>query len=143
MKTIMQALGISFIIHIIYFSLTLIVSYLQTRNYNPSIANGWTEVEMPQNEVVFGTVGSPFFMLLSFIGVALISVFFIFFFGKVIHLKRGESGLNTSVLNVYNSKALCKVTARWTSGSGKLSSKFQWKMGGKKKRRTVILLPFK
>ncbi|MCA1322437.1 hypothetical protein LC085_21410 [Bacillus tianshenii] len=85
----MQALGISLIIHIFYFALTLVVGYLQTRNYNPSIANGWTEVEMLQSEVAFGTVGSPFFMLYSFIGVALISAFFIFFFRKVVILKKG------------------------------------------------------
>lgn len=91
LKTIMQVLGISLIIHIIYLALTLIVGYLQTRNYNPSIANGWTEVEMLQNEVAFGTVESPLFMLYSFLGVSMISAFFIFLFKKVVILKKGDS----------------------------------------------------
>ncbi|MBM7618535.1 quinol-cytochrome oxidoreductase complex cytochrome b subunit [Bacillus tianshenii] len=85
----MQALGISFIIHLIYFLGTWMVGYLKTRNYNPSIANGWTEVEMLQSEVAFGAVASPLFMLSTFFGVALISAFFIFFFGKVVHFKKG------------------------------------------------------
>lgn len=84
LKTIMQALGISFIIHLIYFFVTWIVGYLKTRDYNPSISNGWTEVELLQNEVAFGTVASPLFMLSSFFGVALISVFFIFSLGRLV-----------------------------------------------------------
>lgn len=87
MKTIMRALGISLIIHFIYFFVTWIVGYLKTRDYQPNIAKQWGEVEMLQNEVAFGTVGTPLILLFSFFGIALISGLIIIFVGKFVGLK--------------------------------------------------------
>ncbi|WP_144449700.1 hypothetical protein [Halalkalibacter nanhaiisediminis] len=72
MKTIIQSLVISFVIHLIYIVGTVGVGYIKTRNYKPDIDNKWDNIETLQNEVSFGMVGSPLFFLFTFIGVALI-----------------------------------------------------------------------
>ncbi|TWI58032.1 hypothetical protein IQ10_01363 [Halalkalibacter nanhaiisediminis] len=72
LKTIIQSLVISFVIHLIYIVGTVGVGYIKTRNYKPDIDNKWDNIETLQNEVSFGMVGSPLFFLFTFIGVALI-----------------------------------------------------------------------
>ncbi|KUP05416.1 membrane protein [Bacillus coahuilensis m2-6] len=72
MKTIIQSLGISFVIHLIYLVGTVGVGYIKTRNYKPDIENKWGNIETLQNEVSLGMVGSPLFFLFTFLGVALI-----------------------------------------------------------------------
>ncbi len=39
LKTIIQSLGISFIIHLIYIVGTVVFGYIKTRNYKPDIEN--------------------------------------------------------------------------------------------------------
>lgn len=87
LKTIIQSLVISSVIHLIYIVGTLIVGYIKTRNYKPDIANRWGKVETLQNEVAFGAVGSPLFFLFTFIGVALICWLIIISYGKIVGLK--------------------------------------------------------
>jgi hypothetical protein len=70
LKTVIQSLVVSFVIHLIYIVGIMIVGYIKTRNYKPDIANRWGKVETLQNEVAFGTLGSPLFFLFTFIGVA-------------------------------------------------------------------------
>lgn len=72
LKTIIQSLVISFVIHLIYIVGTVGVGYIKTRNYKPDIENKWENIETLQNEVSFGMVGSPLFFVFTFIGVALI-----------------------------------------------------------------------
>lgn len=70
---IIQSLFISFVIHLIYIVGTMTVGYVKTRNYKPDSESKWENIEMLQNKVAFGVVGSPLFYLFSFIGVALLS----------------------------------------------------------------------
>ncbi|KUP04932.1 membrane protein [Bacillus coahuilensis p1.1.43] len=84
MKTIIQSLVISFVIHLIYIIGTVVVGYIKTRNYNPDIENKWGNIETVQNEVAFGMVGSPLFFLFTFIGVAVICGLIIIFNGKIV-----------------------------------------------------------
>ena len=64
MKTIIQSLVISIIIHVIYLLGTVGVSYIKTIFYKPDYP---AEVEILQSKVAFGTVGSPLFFLVSFV----------------------------------------------------------------------------
>jgi L-asparagine transporter-like permease len=82
MKTIIKTLIISFVIHFIYIVGVLVVGYLQTRNYKSDIENAWDNVGVLQNEVAFGVIGSPFILLYTFIGVALISGLTFFLYSK-------------------------------------------------------------
>ncbi|MCM3117280.1 hypothetical protein M3610_18555 [Neobacillus sp. MER 74] len=87
MKTIIQSLVISFVIHLIYIAGTLVVGYIKTRSYKPVIDNKWENIETLQNEVAFGAVGSPVYFLFTFIVVALICGLTIISYGKIVGLK--------------------------------------------------------
>ncbi|WP_144555263.1 hypothetical protein [Bacillus sp. X1(2014)] len=84
MKTIIQSLVISIVIHLIYIVGTLVVGYIKTKSYMPDIENKWENVETLQNEVAFGAVGSPLFFLFTFIVVALICGLIIISYGKIV-----------------------------------------------------------
>lgn len=84
LKTIIQSLVISFVIHLFYIVGTVLVGYIKTRNYKPYIGNEWGNIETLQNEVAFGMVGSPLFFLFTFIGVALICGLIIISYGKIV-----------------------------------------------------------
>ncbi|KAF0995480.1 hypothetical protein [Geobacillus sp. TFV-3] len=73
MKTVIQALLISLVVHIVYFAATIGIGYWKTKLYKPDVANAWEHVDMLQNEVVFGQAGSSVVYLFSFVGVAMIS----------------------------------------------------------------------
>lgn len=87
LKIIIQSFIISIVIHLIYIVGTLILGYVKTKNYKPDIANRWGKVETLQNEVAFGTVGSPVFFLFTFIGITLISLLSINTYRKIHGLK--------------------------------------------------------
>ncbi|WP_160718687.1 hypothetical protein [Bacillus sp. USDA818B3_A] len=87
MKTIIQSLIVSFVIHFLYLAVTLITGYIRTKNYKPDIANRWEKVKPLQSEVAFGTAGTPLFFLFTFIGVALICGLIIISYGKIRRLK--------------------------------------------------------
>ncbi len=84
LKTIIQSLFISFVIHLIYIVGTIVVGYVQTRNYKPDIENEWENIELIQNEVAFGMVGSPLFFLFTFIGAAIICGLIIISYRKIV-----------------------------------------------------------
>ena len=71
MKTIIQSLVASFVIHLIYIGGPLIIGYIKTKTYKPDFENELENVKMLQNEVVFVTSGSPLHFLITFTGVAL------------------------------------------------------------------------
>lgn len=73
LKIIIQSLLISFAIHLIYISGVLTLGYLETRNYQPNIDKSWNNVLVLQDEVAFGVEGSPFILMYTYIGIALIS----------------------------------------------------------------------
>jgi quinol-cytochrome oxidoreductase complex cytochrome b subunit len=70
MKLFMQATVGSIALHVIYLVGMLLTSYIQTMNYTPDMEGSWQSVDTLQNEVAFGTAGSPFFYFFTFIGVA-------------------------------------------------------------------------
>ncbi|OCA88644.1 hypothetical protein F7984_03360 [Pradoshia sp. D12] len=87
MKTIIQSLVVSFVIHIIYIGGSLIVGYITIKTYKPDIKDEWENVKMLQSEVAFGTVGSPLFFLITFIAVALICGIIITTIRKFVRIK--------------------------------------------------------
>lgn len=87
MKTIIQSLIVSFVIHIIYIGGSLIVGYITTKTYKPDIEDEWGNVKMLQSEVAFGVSGSPLFFLITFISVALICGLIITTIGKFVRIK--------------------------------------------------------
>ena len=84
MKTVIQSLVISFVIHLIYIVGTMGVNYIKTRNYEPDIENNWGDIKTLQNEVAFGVVSSPLLLLFTFVGVALICRLIIISYRKII-----------------------------------------------------------
>lgn len=73
MKLFLQAISISALIHILYFTGVLLVGYIKTKNYQPDVEGGWGQVDMLQTQVAFGYTGSPFMFLFTFSAVALVS----------------------------------------------------------------------
>ncbi|MFF2753302.1 hypothetical protein ACFVR1_06040 [Psychrobacillus sp. NPDC058041] len=87
MKIILQAIIGSLLIHLIYIVYTVIGGYIKTKYYTPDISSTWDNVEVLQNEVAFGMVGSPFFYVFSFLRVAVICAILIFSYEKLIKKK--------------------------------------------------------
>ena len=78
---------IIFVIFIVYMMLELLVGYTKTKLYNPDIQSKWESVDVLQNEVSFGMIISPFFLLFSFLLMAIICVIIIFFYEKLFRNK--------------------------------------------------------
>ena len=72
MKIVLQALIFSFLLHFIYIAGVLLTGYIQTKNYEPDIATSWKNVNVLQDEVAFGVIGSPLVLIYTFIGLTLI-----------------------------------------------------------------------
>ena len=85
----MQSVIFSIIIHVIYFGGSLIHGWIVTRNYVPDIKNAYENVIVLQNEVSFGYIISPVFLVISFIVVAMIGAVAIQLFKKVWIAKSG------------------------------------------------------
>lgn len=85
MKIFIQALIASFLVHIIYFLSPIVIGYIQTNFYTPDITTAYENVNYLQNEGTFGGIMmiNPFFVILSFLGVALLYGFIIIFFKKI------------------------------------------------------------
>ncbi|MGE8207804.1 hypothetical protein ACQKP0_25385 [Heyndrickxia sp. NPDC080065] len=79
MKTVKQAIIISFIIHIIYFMSNFLSGYVKTKSYQPDWESAYKNVDNLQNEVTFGVATHPIFYLFTFIGITLFS-------GLILHL---------------------------------------------------------
>ena len=84
-KTVLQAVISSVVIHLVYIVRQMVVGYIKTRNYNPDIVSAWDKGETLKNEVVFGKAISPFIYLLTFIGVTVICGIFIFLYKKLLN----------------------------------------------------------
>ncbi|OIK12336.1 hypothetical protein [Bacillus sp. MUM 13] len=87
MKSIIQSLVISFVIHLVYIFGTMAVGYIKTMNYKPVMEKKWGNIETLQSEVAFGVLGSPLFFVFTFIGVALFCGLIIISYGKIVGLK--------------------------------------------------------
>lgn len=84
LKTIIQSLVFSFVIHLLYIVGTVVLGYIKTRNYKPDIGDEWKNIETLQDEVAFGMVGSPLFLLFTFIGGAVICGLLIISYRKIV-----------------------------------------------------------
>lgn len=85
MKTIIQSLVVSFIIHLIYIGGSLLDGYIKTRYYTPDFDDKWENVKLLQNEVAFGTSASPLIFLITFFGVAVIYGVIVIAFKKILN----------------------------------------------------------
>ncbi|WP_226526873.1 hypothetical protein [Metabacillus niabensis] len=84
MKTAIQAIIGSIVIHVTYMVAMMMVGYIKTRNYKPDIVDAWEKVEIHQNEVAFGNSSSPFLYVVTFIIVAVICGWIIFSYKKLV-----------------------------------------------------------
>jgi len=84
-KTVLQAVMSSVIIHLVYIVGQMVVGYIKTRNYKLDIVSARDKGETLQNDVVFGKAISPFIYLLTFIGVTVICGIFIFLYKKLLY----------------------------------------------------------
>lgn len=82
MRIVLQAIFGSIIIHVLYFTGTLLTGYIQTKLYEPDFTGAWGRVDTLQNEVGFGMVISPSFFLLTFLGGTVICGILLFFYKK-------------------------------------------------------------
>lgn len=72
MKTVIQALIISFALHLTYLVGDIMIGVIKTWRYEPTI---FQKAETVQHEISFGAVNSPFLLLITFFGVAFITGF--------------------------------------------------------------------
>lgn len=87
MRFILKAFIGSILIHLIYIIYTIMDGYIKTKNYNPDMPSAWDNVDVLQDEVVFGMVISPFFVLFSFLNVSIICAIIIFSYEKLFKKK--------------------------------------------------------
>jgi hypothetical protein len=80
MKTVLQAVIASIILHIIYILSIIGIGYIKTIYYKPDMQG---EVYLLQNEVAFGTVISPYAYIISLLGVSIICASIIFLYKKI------------------------------------------------------------
>ena len=72
MKLVIQAFIVSIVIHLVYIFGSIGIGYIKTKFYKPDISGEWEKTDYLQNEVSFGMVGSPFFIVFTLLGIALI-----------------------------------------------------------------------
>ncbi|MBS4201663.1 hypothetical protein KHA93_18840 [Bacillus sp. FJAT-49732] len=90
MKTLIQALLASLVLHLLYFGGSILYGYILTKNYTPNIENA---VGL-DSEVAFGYAADPLFFVFTFIGVFFICGILIFFFKKS---KGGKNGDHSTI----------------------------------------------
>ncbi|CAG5080310.1 Putative uncharacterized protein [Thermobacillus xylanilyticus] len=74
LKTVIQSLLISLVIHAIFIAGALAVAWLQTRDYKPEIASRYENFEpLQQKAAIVGIVASPLWLLCTFVGTAAVS----------------------------------------------------------------------
>ena len=88
MKMVIQALIASVVIHLVYLFCTIGIGFIQTKLYMPDISGQWEGIDYLQNEVAFGMIGSPIFLVFTFIGITLICGIFIYFY-KTLSVEKG------------------------------------------------------
>ena len=82
MKIVIQAFIVSVVIHLVYIFCTIGIGYIKTKLYKPEISGEWEKVDYLQNEVAFGMIGSPIFLVFTLVGIALICGVFIYLYKK-------------------------------------------------------------
>lgn len=70
MKTVLQSLAISLVLHIICILGALAFGYLRTRDDKPEIASRYENFEPLQQEAAMGIAVSPLMLLCTFFGTA-------------------------------------------------------------------------
>ena len=68
MRTIKLSFIVSIIMHLVYFLITLSWAYLKTQFFETDFPNEYDNVDILQNEIAFGFIGSPFNVMISIIG---------------------------------------------------------------------------
>ncbi|WP_260983553.1 hypothetical protein [Cytobacillus oceanisediminis] len=81
-KLYLHAIGVSFIIHLLYLTGGMLVGYIKTKIYEPDVEGSWGQVDMLQTQVAFGYTGSPLMFLFTFLAIALISGIILFAYKK-------------------------------------------------------------
>lgn len=72
MRIIKLSLFVSIIMHLIYFLSIFGWAYMRSYFFETDFSNEYDNINVLQNEVVFGFVGSPFSIIISIIGTATI-----------------------------------------------------------------------
>jgi|HigsolmetaAR203D_1030402.scaffolds.fasta_scaffold00147_20 menaquinol-cytochrome c reductase cytochrome b subunit len=73
MRTIVLSVIISLVMHVIFFAGAAAVGYFKSKQYEPDIASRWENIEPLQQEAAFGFSVNPLLLLVTFIGVAILS----------------------------------------------------------------------
>ncbi|MHA6260049.1 hypothetical protein ACXYMX_09040 [Sporosarcina sp. CAU 1771] len=81
MKLVIQAFIVSIVIHLVYIFGSIGIGYIKTKFYKPQISGEWERVDYLQNEVSFGMVDPPFYLVFTLFGIALI-------YGVIIYLNK-------------------------------------------------------
>jgi hypothetical protein len=82
MKVVSKSILFSLVIHVIFFVGMMLVGYFKTKFYTPDISKAWNDVHTLQSKAAFGFVYSPMFLLISLIGIAIVSGLIINIFQK-------------------------------------------------------------
>lgn len=80
MRIVMQALGGSVLLHIIYIGSGMVIGWIDTKRNALQFSPG--DIVL-QSEVTFGFVGNPVYLLISYVGVAVILAIVLTFWKKV------------------------------------------------------------
>ncbi|USB35091.1 hypothetical protein [Paenibacillus sp. YPG26] len=84
-----QSLVVSLVVHIVFIAGAVTIGYIKTKNHIPELENKWDKVEVLQQKVAFGVVGSPLYLIFTFLGVALIIGMIITSYKKMQRTNRG------------------------------------------------------
>ena len=73
----------------IYILVPILIGYIKTRLYKPDVTNAFDNVQYLQNEVAFGGIMkvSPWFLFISYLGVAIICGIVIILYKKFVSKK--------------------------------------------------------
>lgn len=83
MKIVIQAIAASVIVHFVLVVCLIGIGYIKTKLYKPEITREWEKVDYLQNEVAFGMVISPLYLVFTFGGTAIICGVIIFLYKKI------------------------------------------------------------
>ncbi|MBM6618315.1 hypothetical protein [Bacillus suaedaesalsae] len=74
MKVVVRGLIISLVVHTIYILGSFAIGFIKTWNYKPGFSNEFGNVQTLSKEVAFGITSSPFFFVITFFGVAFLTI---------------------------------------------------------------------
>ncbi|GAF63418.1 hypothetical protein BTS2_0309 [Bacillus sp. TS-2] len=82
MKIIFQAVLGSLFIHVAYFVIFFLISYIKTSSHMPEIAEQYTSIDYLQTQVTFGVIYSPGYFVWTFLAVTAICAIILFAYKK-------------------------------------------------------------